>query len=68
MSLDRQHSNRLTRRRFLSAGALASMGFSLAELFGRPPIAIWESTPSIPSPTTRAAQCPFSPTANQFEN
>ncbi|MCX7421730.1 MAG: DUF1501 domain-containing protein, partial [Planctomycetia bacterium] len=35
MSLDRQHSNRLTRRRFLNAGALASMGFGLAELLRR---------------------------------
>ena len=35
MSLDRQHSNRLTRRRFLCAGAMASMGFGLAELLNR---------------------------------
>ena len=35
MSLDRQHSNRLTRRRFLCAGAMASMGFGLAELLRR---------------------------------
>jgi hypothetical protein len=32
MNLDLQHSNQLTRRRFLKAGTLGSMGFGLAEL------------------------------------